>query len=171
MVRIRDERRFDKLSACFRSLMHANKKRPKVVMMRPSVGFEAGRPWQEDLAIVQLIVDAPVLPVVLQPATDPEPVIRGNGHVAPVEEGVDVRAEQQAVADVMYAALRHRPDVGGLEHRECLLPAYSTVPLIGIGDGDPKSTLAETRAVEHLLAVHLSSVHVRGRVPRQGPRR
>src|SRR5712691_11480852 len=49
----------------------------------------------------------------------------------------------------MLATLRVGPDMCGFERGEDPLTRYSTSALVGVGDDDPKCTLAEARADEH----------------------
>ena len=57
-----------------------------------------------------------------------EPVVRRDGHVAGIEQLVDVGSQEQAVPDVVPWLFLERPDVSRLERRELLLARYGALP-------------------------------------------
>ena len=77
-----------------------------------------------DLLPVALVVGLPVLELLGEPLADDEPEVRRHGDVAPVEEPVDVGAQQQTVRHLVGAAgARVRANVRRLQYRQGVLAA------------------------------------------------
>ena len=69
---------------------------------------------------VHRVVLAAVVPLVPQAGADEQPVLGRDGDVPPVEEPMEIGAQQQAIGDLVPAAVSVRLDVCGFEHgREC----------------------------------------------------
>ena len=73
---------------------------------------------------VELVVVLPVVEVRVDAVADLEVVVRGDGHVAGIEQLVDIGSQQQPVLDVVPRRFTERPDVSCLERRERLLARY-----------------------------------------------
>ena len=72
----------------------------QVLAGRPVVGL-IGEP---ELGALKLVVDLPVVVLGREAGAHPEAVVRGDGDVAPVEQPVEVGAEEEPVSDVMRSA-------------------------------------------------------------------
>ena len=79
------------------------------------VGMRLAGIGQPDLAAAEGIVIAPVLELLADASADLQPVLRRNGDVTAIEERVQVGAKQQAVRDLVRAAVGVRTDVRRLE--------------------------------------------------------
>jgi hypothetical protein len=55
-----------------------------------------------------------VLELFFNPPADYETVVLRDGHRAPIEEAVDVAAQQQSIRDLVIAAFRIGSDVRGI---------------------------------------------------------
>jgi len=62
-----------------------------------------------------------VLEVLAQPWAHEQPVGGINGEVSAVEQGVDVRSEQQSVVEAVLATCRDRPDACRLQVLESVI--------------------------------------------------
>lgn len=89
-----------------------------------------------------LVLVLAVVEVLLQPRADHHPEVGGYRHVAPVEQGVDVGAQKEAVIDSVGAAFAHGLDVGSLEDREDLLAGDGATLLVDVGNEEAEGSLA-----------------------------
>ena len=78
-------------------------------------------------ASVQGVVLFPVVELLTDPWAHFDPVVGRHGHVARVEERVQVRSQQKAVACPVGAAFGVLPDVGGLQHWQGLLARHGAM--------------------------------------------
>src|SRR6267378_1604689 len=101
---------------------------------------------QPDLPAAEGIVIASVLELLADASADLQPVLRRNGDVTAIEERVQVGAKQQAVRDLVLAAVGVRTDVRRLEDGQRPLAGDGASALIRVGHEDPERALAETRA-------------------------
>ena len=62
-----------------------------------------------------------VLKVLAQPRAHQQPIMGIDGEVSAVEQGVDVRSEQQSVVEAVLATCRDRPDVCRLQVLESVI--------------------------------------------------
>ena len=70
---------------------------------------------------------------------------RGDAHVAGIEEGVEVLAQQDPVLEPVRTELGVRPDVGGIQHGQRPLTDDGASALVGIGHQQARGPLAEPR--------------------------
>jgi len=109
------------------------------LQVRPSIG-SLGKP---DPVAGEWVIRLAVLEVLFELVADEEAVVWSDGDVAAVEEPMDVGAEEKPVVDTMLTSLADRANVRSLEDRESLLLRYRAAAFIGVGDNDPKASLAE----------------------------
>src|SRR5438876_886738 len=82
--------------------------------------------WRHaDLLTVELVLLLAVVEIGLQSRTNPQPIVGGDRHVAPIEERVEVGPEQDAIINAMSPSLADRPYVSRLKNRKGLLSCYS----------------------------------------------
>jgi hypothetical protein len=75
----------------------------------------------------------------LEALADEEAVVGIDGQVASIEEGVEIRAKEKSVANLMPSPVCVGPDVGGLENRKGLLFGHRAPTAIGIQHGHPEA--------------------------------
>mgnify|MGYP004522103953 CR=1 FL=1 len=85
---------------------------------------------------VQAVVVPTVVEIGLKTATHREAPLLVHGHVAKVEQAVDVGAQQQAVGGLVRNALAEGPDVGGVEDRQRALARDGATALVAGSDGE-----------------------------------
>lgn len=62
-----------------------------------------------------------------------------------VKQAVNVASQQDTVCGFVLAAVRERPDVSGLEHRQCSFPRDRAHATVVVGHKDSERALAKTR--------------------------
>src|SRR5438094_6693009 len=92
--------------------------------------------WQPDLPAAEGIIGAPVLELLADPSADLQPVLRRNSDVTAIEERVQVGAKQQAVRDLVRAAVGIRTDVCRLEDGQRPLAGDGASALIRLRHSD-----------------------------------
>jgi len=108
-------------------------------------GRSETRHRRAQVGALQVIIVAPVIEVGLEPMADLEATILRDCNIAKVEEAVDVGAKQQAVGRIVLAAFAIGLDVGRIEDRQSPFPRNGAAAVIGIGNRQPESALAEPR--------------------------
>ena len=83
---------------------------------------------------MQLVVIPPVLELLANAFADFEVVVGRDGHVAAVEEFVDVGAEEDAVVDRVLLDVGVVADVGGFEDGERPLAGNRAAALVRVED-------------------------------------
>ena len=77
---------------------------------------------------VELVVVLPVVEVRVDVVAHLEVVVRRDGHIAGIEQLVDIGSQQQPVLDIVPRRFTERTDVSRLERRKRLLARYSGLP-------------------------------------------
>ena len=93
-----------------------------------------------------------------------ELVVRGDGHVAGVEQLVDVGSQEQAVPDVVLWLFLEGPDVSRLERRKRLLARYGALPAVDVGDDGPEDPLPDPGLHGDRIAVAAGKVEPAARL-------
>ncbi len=70
--------------------------------------------------------------------------------IAPVEHGVDIRAQQESIVHAMLSALGYWMDVGGLKCRKDRVPCDGAAAVVGLLDDCLERPLAKARGHESL---------------------
>lgn len=94
---------------------------------------------------MQGIVVPTVLELLANPPAHLEPTFRRHGHVAPVEECMQVAPEEQPVPRLVRAVGRKGFDVRRLEHRKSPFAGHRATPLVEVGDEYSEGALAKPR--------------------------
>ena len=103
--------------------------------------------------VFEVVVDAAVGVLVAQGGADAELVVGGDRDVAGVVEAVQIGAQEQAVGDLVGAAIGVGLDVGGVEDGQAVLAGGGAGAGVGLGDGEAEGALAEAGADELVGAV------------------
>jgi hypothetical protein len=106
----------------------------------------------EDRLPVQFIVVPPVVELFLDAAANLEAQIRRHGHVACIEQAVDVAPKQKSVRCLMFAAIAVRANMCGFERWQGSLMRDSAAPIVDVRDENPERALPEARPDELRLA-------------------
>lgn len=64
-----------------------------------------------------------------------------DADVSPVEQGVDIRSQENAIVDSMFTTLRNRKNVRGLKCRKDLVARYGAATPVSLLDDGLKSCL------------------------------
>src|SRR5450759_3253465 len=109
---------------------------------------------QPDWATIEFVVLPAVLEFLVDPPTDTDSQVVGHhSHVAEIEEGMQVRSQQEPVGDLVAANKVVRLDVRGLQHRQRPLSRHDASTVICVRDHDAERALAKPRANEKWAAV------------------
>src|SRR5262245_49713734 len=95
---------------------------------------------------MQRVVRASVLEVGLEAAADEEPALRVDGHVATIEQSVEVRPQSDAVPDGMLAAAREWLDVCRVENRQRVLLGDRARAAVRVEHTYTEDALTESRS-------------------------
>jgi hypothetical protein len=90
------------------------------------------------------IVTSAVLVVLPKAGTDLEVQILRDGRIARLEQPVEIRPEQQTIANLVRSVMRVLADVGRFERRKGVLSRNGASTTVSIEDGDSESSLTET---------------------------
>ena len=112
-----------------------------------------GSVGEADGGAVVTVVVAAVFEFFFDAAADFDVHVRGDGDVAFVEQGVEIAAEEQAVAYEVFAAFGVGLDVGGVEGGEGFLAGHGAAALVGVRDQHAERALAQTGEREDGRAV------------------
>ncbi len=113
-----------------------------VLLEEPPVRVVARMAREVNRPIAERLVGPPVLEDLLDLAADPEDVVRRDGHVAVIEEPVNIGPEQDPVRDPMLAAPGVPLDVRRLQGGQRVLAGDRAGAPVGILHGDPEGALA-----------------------------
>ena len=102
---------------------------------------------------VQRVVVAAVLELFTNRSADAKMHAWVDGHVALIEQAVDVGAKGQAVRNLMFPNDGVRLNVGCLEGRQGALPGNRATATVRIEDDRPETALTEARPHETRIAV------------------
>src|SRR5262245_9907391 len=89
-----------------------------------------------------LVVHPAILVLITQATAHLQPELWSHGDVARVVEPVQVRAEYQAVLDVVRGRAEVRLDVSCIKHRHRMLARDRAPSAIGLEQAEPEGTLA-----------------------------
>lgn len=106
-------------------------------------GFVGGVGGEADGGTVVAVVVAAIFEFLLDAAADFDMHIRGDGDVAFVEQGVEIAAEEQAIADEVLAAFGVGLDMGGVEGGEGFLAGHGAAALVGVRNQHAEGALAQ----------------------------
>ena len=104
--------------------------------------------WHIHRLPVERIVGVAVVILIPKSAADFCPHVRRDREVAFVEQPVQVRSEENAVANLVRTALAERKDVTGLEDRQRMLTGDRAAPVVGVSDSNAERLLAKSRTDE-----------------------
>ena len=116
------------------------------------IGALRGVLWHVDPLTVKGIVMPAVFKLRLDPEADLEIEIRGDRHIAGVEQAVDVAPQQQSVPHLVGTAVTIGPDVGRLQRRQGPFPRHGATPPVNVGHQHAEGALPQTRANKMRLA-------------------
>jgi len=122
-----------------------------------------GASWNPEGATLELVVVFAVVEVGLQPPADPHTMVRSDRDVPAIEQRVDIRSEQEPVAETMTTPVRDRPDVRGLQYRQGLLLCDRAAALIRVRDQDAERPLSQP--LQHFDRLALDRVIALGHPP------
>jgi hypothetical protein len=66
------------------------------------------RCWHPDRLSIKLIVLPAILPILAKSSAHSKPVIRCDRYIAPIEQSMDVRAQEETIVDAMLAIRGYR---------------------------------------------------------------
>lgn len=118
------------------------------VAVRPvgGVGGQADGGAVGAQGVFEVFAEAAVGVLVAQDGADAELVVGGDRHVAGVVEAVQIGAQEQAIGDLVGAAVGVGLDVGGVEDGQAVLAGGGAGSGVGLGDGEAEGGLAEAGA-------------------------
>ena len=108
---------------------------------------------------VEWIIRPAVFEFFFEAAADLDLVFGRDRNIAAVEETMEIAPKEQAVVDGMRPAFVKGLDVCGFESRQGMFLCYRACTMVGIGNHDPESPLAEARANEHLFSISSQILH------------
>jgi hypothetical protein len=79
--------------------------------------------------------------------------IRGDCHVPEIEQPMEVRLKQKAVADLVRATLAVRNNMRGLQHGQRVFVRDGARTLVRVSDSDSEGALPKPRAHQHGVPV------------------
>jgi hypothetical protein len=92
-----------------------------------------------DVRPLKRTVTSAVLVFLPKAGADLEVQILRDGRIARVEQPVEIRPEQQTIANLVRSVMRVRADVGRFERREGVLSRNGASATVSIEDGDSPS--------------------------------
>src|SRR5262249_9474101 len=101
------------------------------------------RSWRYRMTIECIIVTS-ILELLLDFSTYAKLHVRRHGHIARIEEGMNVATHKQAIFRLMRSPFRIWPDMCCFERGQRSLPGNCALPFVGVGHHETKRALAKS---------------------------